>query len=61
MDNITLGDVLKKIRAFDWRGRPDGKGMGHVVLTREEAEHLHKSVMAIIVEHWPKETKEEVT
>jgi hypothetical protein len=41
---MTLADVLKKIEdQLAWRG-PSGRTQGHIVLTREEAEYLHRVV-----------------
>ena len=46
----TVATVLKKIRNdLDWRG-PNNAVMGHIVITREQAEHLHRVVLDIIME-----------
>lgn len=46
----TVATVLKKIKDdLDLRG-PNGGKLGHVVLSREQAEHLHRVVLDIIME-----------
>ncbi len=47
---ITIATVLKDIEdALAWRG-PTGKAMGHVCLTRNEAEYLHKWAITLCME-----------
>ena len=47
---MTLADVLEHIkRDLEWRG-PTDRSMGHIILTRDEAEYLHRAVIAIIIE-----------
>ena len=49
-DALTTADVLKKIKDdLAWRG-PTGKPLGHVVLSRNDAEYLMRVVTMIILE-----------
>lgn len=46
----TIATVLKKIKAdLDWRG-PNDRVLAHVILSREQGEHLHRVVLDIIME-----------
>lgn len=46
----TIATVLKKMKDdLDWRG-PTHSRMGHIVLTREQAEHLCRVMLDIIME-----------
>ena len=50
MTDITIATILKKVgEQLDWRG-PNGKSMGVITLTREEALHLDRVVISIIKE-----------
>jgi hypothetical protein len=47
---MTLADILAAIKEqLDWTG-PNEKKMGHIVVTRDQAEYLHRAVIAIIME-----------
>jgi hypothetical protein len=47
---ITIAQVLKKVRDdLEWRG-PSGGKMGHIVLTREEAEYFREWSIKLIME-----------
>jgi hypothetical protein len=50
MTTITIATVLKRIDDdLAWRG-PNDKTMGHVVLTREEAQYLRKWAITLCME-----------
>lgn len=49
MTNITIADVLSKLkRDLDWRS-PNDKTLGHIVLTRAEAEYLQGWVIRLAI------------
>jgi BMFP domain-containing protein YqiC len=44
----TVADVLAEIRRqLDWEG-PTGSKMGHIVITRDQAEYLHEWALKLI-------------
>lgn len=47
---ITIADVLVEVRGqLDWQG-PNGKRMGHIVLTYEQAKYWHEHSLTIMLE-----------